>query len=144
MAEYIGALIGQAIGVLLWSFLNASVLVWRARAMRAWTIAYRTAYIVSIKAGYIAIIFANLAVLSLAFAGYKDEEALKWTGVLFGVVSWWFAHSNALMRIDGPKSLLGPKDARAISASVFGYLLAGFFGIGVLLIGILFLVAAAM
>jgi len=137
MAEYIGGLIGQALGVLVWSFLNASILVWRARKMRTWAIAYRAAYFVSIKAGYIALVFAHLAVLALLLSGYRDEEALRWIGVLFGITAWWFAHSNSLLKLDGPKSLLSVKDARAISASVFGYLFAGLFGIGLLVLAVL-------
>lgn len=43
MIEYGAAFSGQAIGVLLWSFLNAGILLWRARKLRGWVIQYKDA-----------------------------------------------------------------------------------------------------
>ena len=33
MPELLGVIVGEAVGLLLWSFLNASILQWRARKL---------------------------------------------------------------------------------------------------------------
>lgn len=139
--EYVfGLLIGGVIGVLVWSFLNAGILRWRARKLRGWEIRYRDAYVVSIKAGFLALIFGELAAFAVLFTGNNDAEVLKSVGMVFGLVTWWFAHSNALLKLAGPSSLLSPQDARALSASVFGYLFGGIFcfALGILLLALLY------
>jgi len=35
MPELLGVIVGEAVGLLLWSFLNASILQWRARKLTA-------------------------------------------------------------------------------------------------------------
>ena len=104
MIEYGAALLGQVIGVLLWSFLNAAILLWRARKLKNWSIRYKDAYFVSLKAGLIGLVFADAAVLAVAFAGNTSEDLLKYVGLLFGVVAWWFAHSSALLKLAGTLS----------------------------------------
>lgn len=142
MIEYGAAILGQAIGVLLWSFLNAAILLWRARTLRSWAIRYKDAYVVSIKAGFIALVFGNAAALAVAVAGGSSEELLKSIGLLFGVVSWWFAHSSALLKLAGTSTPLTVKDARAISASVFGYLFGGLFALALVVVLIAAVVSA--
>ena len=111
----------QAIGVLLWALLlNAPILQWRARVLRNWSINYKDAYFVSIKAGLVALVVADVIISAIFFSGNPTVAML--CGILFGSVSWWFAHSNALLKLAGPSSLLSAKDARSISASVFGLL----------------------
>ncbi|MEW5792641.1 MAG: hypothetical protein ACOY4L_00670 [Pseudomonadota bacterium] len=137
MIELFAMIAGPAIGVLLWSFLNASILQWRARKLRNLSIRYKDAYLVSIKAGLVALVVGDLAVLAVAFSGNSNEQLLNSVGLLFGVTSWWFAHSNGLLKLAGQSSLPSPKDARAISASVFGYWIGGLFALSlVLLLGI--------
>ena len=41
MMEYGAAVLGQVVGVLLWSFLNAAILLWRARKLKSWAIRSR-------------------------------------------------------------------------------------------------------
>lgn len=138
MIEYGAALLGQVIGVLLGSFLNAAILLWRARKLRGWFIRYKDAYVVSLKAGFIAVVFGDAAVLAVAFAGGTSEDLLKSVGFLFGVVAWWFGHSSALLKLAGTSMPLTVKDARAISASVFGYLFGALFVLS--LVGVLIVV----
>ncbi len=142
MIEYGAALAGQAIGVLLWSFLNAAILLWRARKLKGWVIRYKDAYIVSLKAGFWGLVFGDAAVLAVAFAGGTSEDLFKYVGLLFGVVAWWFAHSNALLKLAGTSTPLTVKDARAISASVFGYLFGALFALALVVVVIALVVGA--
>lgn len=132
MIEYGAALLGHAIGVLLWSFLNAAILLWRARKLKSWAIRYKDAYVVSLKAGLIGLVFADAAIFTVAFAGNTSEDLMKYVGLLFGVVAWWFAHSSALLKLAGTSKPLTVKDARAISASVFGYLFGALFALALI------------
>lgn len=126
MIDISAMIIGQALGVLLWSLLlNAPILRWRARELRNWSIGYKDAYIISIKAGFVSFVTADVAVLAAALSGSADEELLKSVGLLFGLVTWWFAHSSGLLKLAGQSVLLTVKDARSISTSVFGHLLVG-------------------
>lgn len=135
MIDISAMIIGQALGVLLWSLLlNAPILRWRARKLSNWSIGYKDAYIISIKAGFISFVFADVATFAAALSGNPNEELLKSVGFLFGLVAWWFAHSNGLFKLAGPSNLLSPKDARAISTSVFGYLIGGLFALSLLLL----------
>ena len=105
-------------------------------------IRYKDAYVVSIKAGFIALVFGNAAVLAVALGGAVSEELFKSIGLLFGVVSWWFAHSSALLKLAGTSTPLTVKDARAISASVFGYLFGGVFALALAIVLIAALVGS--
>ena len=142
MIEYGAALLGQVVGVLLWSFLNAAILLWRARKLKSWAIRYKDAYIVSLKAGIIGLVFADAAVVAVAFAGGASEDLLKYVGLLFGIGAWWFAHSNALLKLASTSFTLTVKDARAISASVFGYLFGALFALGLIVVLIVLVVGA--
>jgi len=112
----------QVIGVLLWALvLNAPILQWRARVLRNWSINYKDAYFVSIKAGLVAVIVADAVISAFFFSGNRTMVTVGiLCGILFGSVSWWSAHSNALLKLAGPSSLFSAKDTRSISASVFG------------------------
>ena len=123
----------QAIGV---SFLGAWILQLRAQKLRSWTISYKDAFLVSVKAVLLALAFATLVVFLVAFVGNSDENLLRAIGQLCWLIAWWFAHSNGLLKLAAPSSLLSPKDARALSASVFAYLAVG--GLVVTLVLILF------
>ena len=142
MIEYGAVLLGQIVGVLLWSFLNAAILLWRARKLKSWAIRYKDAYVVSLKAGIIGLVFANAAVLAVAFAGGASDDLLKYVGMLFGIVAWWFAHSSALLKLAGTSMMLTAKDARAISANVFGYLLGALFALSLIVVLIVLVVGA--
>ena len=142
MIEYGAVLLGQVVWVLLWSFLNAALLLWRARKLKSWAIRYKDAYIVSLKAGIIGLVFADAAVVAVAFAGGASEDLLIYVGLLFGIVAWWFAHSNALLKLASTSFALTVKDARAISASVFGYLFGALFALGLVVVLIVLVVGA--
>ena len=142
MIEYGAAVLGQVVGVLLWSFLNAAILLWRARKLKSWTLRYKDGYVVSLKAGFIGVVFADAAVLAVAFSGTTSEDLLKYVGLLFGIVAWWFAHSSALLKLAGTSTPLTVKDARAISASVFGYLFGALFALGLIVVVIIAIVSA--
>jgi hypothetical protein len=121
----IGSLIGQTTGALVLSFINAWVTSWRAKALRSWRIPYRSAYFVSVKAVLIALVAGVLAAHSIDFVFDHFASArpglARSTAVLLGVVAWWFAHCSALMKLQVRRIVVWPKDARAISASVFGF-----------------------
>ncbi len=135
MIELVAMFIVQAIGVLFWSaILNAPMLQWRASALRSWHIKYKHAYLVSIKAGFIALIVGNAAVLSLAFSGNMNEQFLNLVGFVFGITSWWFAHSRALLKLADSTKSITVKEARLISTSVIGYIIGGLFALGLVLV----------
>ena len=142
MLELLGMIVGQAVGVLLWSLLNASILKWRARKIKAWLINFKPAYLLSIKAGFVALVVGDAAVFAAAFSGSASEDLFKNVGLLFGLVSWWFTHSNALLKLAGPSLPLSVKEARAISANVFGYLFGAVFALGLVLVLFLSLFSA--
>jgi hypothetical protein len=126
MIGLFGIFVTQAIGVLLWALLfNAPILQWRAQKLRDWRINYKDAYFVSIKAGVIALIVVDVGIFAGALSG---NPTVATVGILFGfplgLVSWWLAHSNALLKLADSSSMLTVKDARSISSQVFGYLLA--------------------
>jgi hypothetical protein len=127
-ATMIGTLIAQTIGALVLSFINAWVLSWRAKVLRSWRIPYRSAYFVSLKAVVIALLVGALAAHAIDFAlgyfGGARHGLARSVGVLLGIVSWWFAHRSALMKLEVRRIVVWPKDARAISASVFGFVTA--------------------
>lgn len=143
MPELETVLIGQAIAVVLGSFLNAVILVWRARKLRAWVIRYRDAYLVAIEAGVVALIIGDAAIFIVSLAGGEDEVFLASVGLLVFVGSWWYTHSNALLKLADPRSPLSDKDIRAITVRVFGDLFAATIVIGVLLL-LIFIVADAL
>jgi len=122
-ATQVGTLIVQAIGLLLLSFISAWILSWRATVLRSWRIPYRSAYFVSIKALLISFVLGVLAARTVGYLGGPSHGLAQPIGVLLCIVSWWFAHRNALMRLEVPRIVVWPKDARAISASVFGFLM---------------------
>lgn len=124
-AAQIGILVGLAIGVLVLSFINAWVLSWRAKVLRSWRIPYRSAYVVSVKAVVISLIAGALAAYAVDFVvdffGSARHGLARTIGALLGIVAWWYAHRSALMKMEVPRIVVWPKDARAISASVFGF-----------------------
>lgn len=122
--EFYAAVSGQIVGLLAWSFLNAAMLQWRARALENWNIRYRTAYFVSLKAGLIGTGFAWATALAVVFAGIGSTNPLGQLATGLGMAAWWFAHSNALIKLAARNSIpLTVEEARAISTSVIGYLL---------------------
>ena len=124
-ATLIGTLFGQTTGALVLSFINAWIMSWRAKALRSWNIPYRSAYFVSVKALLIALIVGVLAAHAIDVAiehfGGSRHGLARSAGVLIGLVSWWFAHCSALMKLQVRRIVVWPKDARALSASVFGF-----------------------
>ncbi|MEX2163555.1 MAG: hypothetical protein WD823_04855 [Sulfuricaulis sp.] len=124
MIGLLGIFAIQAIGVLLWAlFINAPILQWRAQKHRDWRIKYKDAYFVSIKASVIALIVVDVGIFAGALSG---NPTVATVGILFGfplgLVSWWLAHSNALLKLADSSSVLSVKDARSISSQVFVYL----------------------
>ncbi len=136
MLEFLGLVVAQVVGVLLGALLNAALLIWRALKLRNWVIHYRNAYVVSIKAGFVAVVCADVATIAVALVGGTNDKLLDNVGLLFGLVGWWFMHSSALIKLAGSANPITVKDARALSASVFSFGILFFLaiGVGVLLI----------
>lgn len=131
--EYIGLVAAELVGAALGALLNAKILTWRAMIIKHWALPYKTAYLVSIKAGLLAVLASIAAQFAVIFAGGSDE-LLKNVGVLVALVTWWLAHSNGLLKLAGPSITLTAKEARGISASVFGYYFSALLLGGLLLV----------
>ena len=127
MYELLGIAIGQVIGALLLSALNAALLQWRARVRRSWIISFRNAYRLCLKAALIALLISDIAIFTSVAFGGTNADLLRNVALLFGLVSWWFAHSNGLLKLAGPSIPLATKEARALSANVFAYFLGAIF-----------------
>lgn len=123
------AIVAQAAGLLLVSAISASVLQRRARSTRDWAIDFRPAFLVALKAGLAAVVAANLAILAVAAAGDTDSKLLKNTGMLIGLLAWWFVHSKALAGLSGAGAPMTAKQARAMSAGVFAYVAGALFAV---------------
>lgn len=141
--EFLATIVGQILGAILWSFFNAGLLIWRALKMKHWAVHFRDAYVVSIKAALIAVVIADIAQAAVAVAGGHSDDLLRNVGLLFGVVAWWFAHSSALLRLAGNSITLTVKEARSVSASVFGFAFGGVMLIS-LAIGLIIVVVGAL
>lgn len=129
MPDLLVVIVGEASGLLLWSFINALVLQWRARKLKSWRIDYKAAHLLSLKASTVALLAGNAVVLvgdtgvfAMVSAGIVRAEHLPYIGVLIGVFTWRYLHSNLLMTLAGSSISLALDEARTISAVVFGYL----------------------
>ena len=129
MPSLLEVILGEAAGLLLWSFINALVLQWQARKFKSWRIDYKSAHLLSLKAGSVALLAGDAVVLAgdtgiltMASAGIVRAEHLPYIGVIVGVFTWRYVHSNLLMTLAGSSISLALEEARTISAVVFGYL----------------------
>ncbi|SRR6266487_3259291 len=128
--ELAAIIVGQVLGAFLWSFLNAKILIWRALKIKNWPIRFRDAYNVSLRASLIAIVSGDIAQILVFFTGGNSKNLLGYVGMLFGIVAWWFAHSQALLKLTPASITLTSKEARSISANVFAFLFGGLFLFG--------------
>jgi hypothetical protein len=64
-----------------------------------------------------------LATRGVDYLGGANHGFAQLVGVLLGIVSWWFVHRSALLKLEMPRIVVWPKDARAISVSVFGFVM---------------------
>ena len=84
-----------------------------------------TARLISAKAVFIALVVGVLAAHGIEFAfdklGSAGPGLARSGGVFVGLVTWWLAHSSALMKLEIRRIVVWPKDARAITVSVFGF-----------------------
>lgn len=133
MIEILTIIVAQTIGELSRSFLNASILQWRAKNLRNWSISYKDAYLISIKSGLVSLIVCDTYLVAIIFFGISNK-LLNTFGPLIGLVSWWFVHSNGLLKLAGPSSFLSTKNARAISVSVFVYFIIVIFSLALILL----------
>ena len=106
MPDLLEVIVGEAAGLLLWSFINALVLQWRARKLKSWCIDYKAAHLLSLKASTVALLAGNAVLLvgdtgvfALVSAGIVRAEHLPYIGMLIGVFTWRYLHSNLLMKI---------------------------------------------
>ena len=136
MPDLLEVVLGEAAGLLLWSFLNALALQWQARKSKSWRIDYKSAHLLSLKAGGVALLagdavwlVGDTGILTMVSAGIVRTAHLPYIGVLIGVFTWRYLHSNLLMTLAGSSISLALEEARTISAVVFGYL----FGAAVIL-----------
>lgn len=130
MPDLLEVVLGEAAGLLLWSIINASVLQWQARKFKSWRIDYKPAHLLSLKAGGVAVLagdavmlVGDTGVLTMVSAGMVRAEHLPYIGILIGVFTWRYLHSNLLMTLAGSSVSLALDEARTISAVVFGYLI---------------------
>ena len=105
--------------------LAAPILQWRARKLQDYHLTYKDASILSMKAGFIAVIVRNAFVIALALMGIVIGPGFKILSILLGVIEWWFFSSNAILKLDNSNSLLTVKDARSISTSTLICFIAG-------------------
>jgi hypothetical protein len=68
------------------------------------------------------LLVGDTGVFALVSAGIVRAEHLPYIGVLIGVFTWRYIHSNLLMTLAGSSISLALDEARTISAVVFGYL----------------------
>lgn len=129
MPDLLEVVLGEAAALLLWSFLNALALQWQARKSKSWRIDYKSAHLLSLKAGSIALLagdavwlVGDTGIFTLVSAGIVRAEHLPYIGVLIGVFTWRYLHSNLLMTLAGSSISLALEEARNISAFVFAYL----------------------
>ena len=129
MPDLFEVILYEAAGLLLWSFINALVLQWQARKFKSWRIDYKSSHLLSLKAGSVALLVGDAVLLAgdtgiftLVSAGIVRAEYLPYIGVLIGVLTWRYLHSNLLMTLAGSSISLALDEARTISAVVFGYL----------------------
>jgi hypothetical protein len=64
----------------------------------------------------------DTGVFTMVSAGIVRAAHLPYIGVIVGVLSWRYIHSNLLMTLAGSSISLALEEARHISAVVFGYL----------------------
>ena len=129
MPDLLEVVLGEAAGLLLWSFLNALALQWQARKSKSWRIDYKSAHLLSLKAGSVALLagdavwlVGDTGILTMVSAGIVRTAHLPYIGVIVGVLSWRYIHSNLLMTLAGSSVSLALEEARNISAFVFAYL----------------------
>jgi len=115
-------LAGAAAIVVLWSLIQAAILKWRARKVKAITISFGKAFYVSIMAWCAAIAFSFAASIALAL-GNITNEAVGLTARLCTLVVWYYAHSKLLARATASSAALSPKEARAITSDVFAVMI---------------------
>lgn len=80
--------VAQAAGRLVVSMISASVLQWLARTTRGWTISCRPAYLLSLKAGFAAVVAANVAIPAVAAAGDADAKLPENAALLTDLLIW--------------------------------------------------------
>ncbi|MGH8618165.1 MAG: hypothetical protein ACREUW_10775 [Burkholderiales bacterium] len=135
----LAALLSQSISLLLFSLLSAAILLWRARKLKGWIIAYKDALGVALKAGFcglvVAFVFSNAAPLAHATGIWNVLGNV--VGSVLAIVVWWNVHSRALLKLANTLIPLTVKDARTISTSVCGYLFIPLFVLGAILVAII-------
>jgi len=106
-----------AVPLILWSLVQAAILKWRAREVKAITIPFGKAFYVSIMAWCYAIAFFFAAGGALALGNITNEAVwlIAWP---CPIVVWYYAHSKLLARATASSAALSPKDARAITSEV--------------------------
>ena len=125
-----------AVPLILWSLVQAAILQWRARKVKAITIPFFKALYVSIMACCAAIAFFPFAgvvtaalgalVVALALGNTTNgapDEVVTLIASLCTIVVWHYAHSKLLARVAASSAALSPKDARAITSEVFAVMI---------------------
>lgn len=130
MDMLIAALIGQAVGVLLWAaLLYAPILQWRSRVRLSWNLPYKRAVLISLKAAGMAIVVSMLLVFVADLTnstGPLIEAAIS----LAAILAWWFTHSTAVLTESQNTISISLKDARLLSAAVMGWAIGLLFALG--------------
>ncbi len=116
---------------------NAPVLKWRTRKLKSQNINFKDAYLVSIKALFVAVIVRDFIVIIIVseFSSIS-ENFINIINIIILIVSgtvWWVVHSNSLHKIKIESGSLALEDARTITSSVLGYLIVGWFSFSILL-----------
>lgn len=129
-----------AVPLILWSLVQAAILKWRARKVKAITIPSGKAFYVSIMAWCAAIAVFFAAVVA-AVLGNINNEAVELIAYLCTIVVWYYAHSKLLARATASSAALSPKDARAITSEVVAVMtviMIAIAGLYLLLIALMF------
>lgn len=133
MDMLIAALIGQAVGVLLWAaLLYAPILQWRSRARLSWNLPYTRAVVISLKAAGMAIVVSMLLGF-VAGLTHSTGPLIDAAVFLAGILAWWFTHSTAVLTESQNKISISLRDARLLSAAVMGWAIGLLFALGLVL-----------
>ncbi|MEX0450515.1 hypothetical protein V6X62_01625 [Spiribacter sp. 218] len=130
MDMLIAALIGQAVGVLLWTaLLYAPILQWRSRVRLNWNLSYKRAVVISLKAAGMAIVVSMLLGFVAGLTS-STNPLIDASISLAAILAWWFTHSTAVLTESQNTISISLKDARMLSAGVMGWAIGLLFALG--------------
>ena len=121
MDMLIAALLGQILGIVLWTaVLYTPVLQWRTRVRFNWHLPYKRAFLVAIKAAGMALVVSMLLGFVAGATGLLGPGV---DGVIFlaGIIAWWYTHTTGVLKESESETLISLRDARFLSAGVMAW-----------------------